>query len=79
MTNAYKTFNDQMQIASKALDAAQHSLSLCLHMMECEPSERSICDYEAAIQSEKKAREEIGNINAAEMHQRSIDAGLCTA
>lgn len=76
MTDAYKDFADQMKAAIDALDASQHSLSLCLHMMECDPCERNIRDYESAIQSEKKARELIGNISAAEHHQRSVDAGI---
>jgi hypothetical protein len=76
MTTPYKIFADQLVIAYDNHDASLHSLSLCYHMMEIDPSDRSILDYENAIQSEKSARAKIGEINNAEMSAREKDASF---
>jgi len=73
---AYEVFKNQMVVAVENLESVLHSLSLCEHMMNCDPSDKTIADYEKTIQQEKEARLKIGQINKAEMLQRSKDACL---
>ncbi len=73
---AYNTFTVAMNEALEELRAAEHSVSFTAHVMEMDPSDRSIADYEKALDYASAARRKIGEINDAEMRQRSIDASL---
>lgn len=73
---AYEHFNVKMSELYEELDAVLHSLSYTHYMMVMDPSDKTIAEYEQMIDREKSVRQKIGNLNAEEMRQRSIDAGL---
>ena len=59
----------------KQLDAANHSVSLCAHMMEIDPSDRTIADYEKALDYAASIRAKIGSENRAELHRLDVRSG----
>lgn len=61
------------------LTAALHSVSFTAYVMEMEPTDKHIEQYERALDAAEAARRKIGEIHAADMQQRSIDASLAVA
>lgn len=72
----YTAFKTAMTDLYDALYAAEHSVSFTAHIMEMDPTDRSIADYEASLDRAAAVRAQIGDLHNAEMHQRSVDAGL---
>lgn len=73
---AYEKFQTRREELYEALYAAQHSVSYTHHLMEIDPSDKTISDYEKALDYADKIRREIGLNSDAENEQRSIDAGI---
>ena len=58
------------------LDSALHSVSLTLHILETEGTERSILDYEHALNVASAARAAIGKEHDEDMARRDEAACL---
>ena len=56
-----------MNTLYEELNAATHSVSFCAHLMEIDPSDRLIADYENALDYAAKIRAAIGAANQAEL------------
>lgn len=78
MNTRYAAFKTARLDLYENLEAAEHSVSLTAHIMEIDPSDRTIADYELALDRARAIRTQIGANSDAEMRQRSIDAGLVT-
>ncbi len=55
-------FETKIADAYDRLEAAQHSLSFAFHMLEMEPTETNIREYEAAIDSHKATAKHLGKV-----------------
>jgi hypothetical protein len=71
---AYETFQTRREELYNLLDAANHSVSYTEHLMEIDPSDKTIAGYEAALDYAAKIRGLIGENADAEDAQRSADA-----
>ena len=57
------------------LDAANHSISYCTHLMEVDPSDRTIAEYEKALDYAASIRMEIGRASHANLARLDYLAG----
>lgn len=73
---AYEAFQARREELYNLLDAAIHSVSYAAHMMEMDPSDKTISGYEAALDYAAKIRRQVGENSAAEDLLRSEHAGL---
>jgi hypothetical protein len=71
---AYETFQTRREELYNLLDAANHSVSYTAHLMEIDPSDKTIAGYEAALDYAAKIRGLIGENADAEDAKRLEDA-----